>query len=71
MVKVKEAGRLKEVYHELKQFRGEIIAEAFIGGGEYTCGILNGRALPSVAALASFFLKTGKLGYHRGLHGLN
>ena len=62
VVKVKEAGRLKEVYHELKQFRGEIIAEAFIGGGEYTCGILNGRALPSVRIIPAteFYDKEAK-----------
>ncbi|WP_274585732.1 D-alanine--D-alanine ligase [Neisseria leonii] len=48
VVKVKETGRLKSVYADLKQFKGEIIAERFIGGGEYTCAVLNGRALPSV-----------------------
>ena len=48
VVKVKEAGRLPAVYAELKQYQGEIIAEAFIGGGEYTCAVLNGKALPSI-----------------------
>lgn len=48
VVKVKEAGRLKDVYRDLKQYKGEIIAEKFIGGGEYTCGIIGGRALPAV-----------------------
>ena len=48
VVKVKERGRLKDVYRELKQYKGEIIAEKFIGGGEYTCGIIGGRALPAV-----------------------
>ena len=46
--KVKEAGQLPAVYAELKQYQGEIIAEAFIGGGEYTCAVLNGKALPSI-----------------------
>ena len=48
VVKVKEKGRLKAVYEELKHMDGEIIAERFIGGGEYTCPVLNGKALPSV-----------------------
>ena len=48
VVKVKEAGQLPTVYAELKQYQGEIIAEAFIGGGEYTCAVLNGKALPSI-----------------------
>ena len=48
VVKVKEEGRLKDVYRDLKQYKGEIIAEKFIGGGEYTCGIIGGRALPAV-----------------------
>ena len=48
VVKVKERDRLKDVYRELKQYKGEIIAEKFIGGGEYTCGIIGGKALPTV-----------------------
>ena len=48
VVKVKERGHLKDVYRELKQYKGEIIAEKFIGGGEYTCGIIGGKALPTV-----------------------
>ncbi|WP_416191382.1 D-alanine--D-alanine ligase [Neisseria sp. CCUG12390] len=48
VVKVKEAGRLKTVYGELKHLQGEIIAERFIGGGEYSCPVLGSRALPSI-----------------------
>ncbi|STZ76892.1 D-alanine--D-alanine ligase [Bergeriella denitrificans] len=48
VVKVKEAGRLKSVYEELKHLQGEIIAERFIGGGEYSCPVLGGRGLPSI-----------------------
>lgn len=48
VVKVKEAGRLKTVYEELKHLQGEIIAERFIGGGEYSCPVLGGRGLPSI-----------------------
>lgn len=53
VVKVKEAGRLKAVYEELKHLQGEIIAERFVGGGEYTCPILHGRGLPSIRIIPS------------------
>ena len=48
VVKVSEAGKLADVYQELKQYRGDVIAEAFIGGGEYTCGILGETGLPCI-----------------------
>ncbi len=48
VVKVKEAGSLKSVYDQLKHMRGEIIAERFIGGGEYSCSVLNNQGLPSI-----------------------
>ena len=48
MVKVKEAGSLKAAYQSVKHLHGEILAERFIGGGEYTCAVLNGQALPSI-----------------------
>ncbi|UOO82178.1 D-alanine--D-alanine ligase [Uruburuella testudinis] len=48
VVKVKEAGRLKAAYQSIKHLHGEILAERFIGGGEYTCAVLNGQALPSI-----------------------
>ncbi|QEY23685.1 D-alanine--D-alanine ligase [Neisseria animalis] len=48
VVKVKEAGRLQTVYQELKHLQGEIIAERFVGGGEYSCPVLCGHALPSI-----------------------
>lgn len=62
VVKVKEAGRLKDVYRELKQYKGEIIAEKFIGGGEYTCGIIGGHALPAVRIIPAteFYDKEAK-----------
>lgn len=46
--KIKEAGRLKAVYEKLKYLQGEIIAERFIGGGEYSCPVLGNRGLPSI-----------------------
>ncbi len=48
VTKVKESGQLKGVYESLKQYKGVIIAEQFIGGGEFTCGILGETALPSI-----------------------
>ncbi|MDO5639454.1 MAG: D-alanine--D-alanine ligase [Neisseria sp.] len=48
VVKVKEAGALKAAYESVKHLHGEILAERFIGGGEYTCAVLNDRALPSI-----------------------
>lgn len=47
VVKVKEKGSLKSVYEELKHLQGEIIAERFIGGGEYSCPVLNGKGCPA------------------------
>lgn len=48
VVKMKEAGRLKEVFRSLCHFRGEILAERFIGGGEYSCPVINGEGYPSI-----------------------
>ena len=48
VVKVKEAGSLKAAYQSVKHLHGEILAERFIGGGEYTCAVLNGQALLSI-----------------------
>lgn len=65
VVKVKEKGRLKNVYAELKQFKGEIIAERFIGGGEYTCAVLNGRALPSIRIIPATEFYDAQAKYQR------
>lgn len=48
VVKVKETGSLQAAYQSVKHLHGEILAERFIGGGEYTCAVLNGQALPSI-----------------------
>ncbi|WP_107875107.1 D-alanine--D-alanine ligase [Neisseria weaveri] len=48
VVKVKEPGRLKAVYEELKHLQGEVIAERFVGGGEYSCPVLHGKGMPSI-----------------------
>lgn len=48
--KVKQAGELAQVYRSLRDqhLHGEILAEKFMSGGEYTCGVLNGEALPTI-----------------------
>lgn len=48
--KVKQTGELKQKYKQLRdeKMHGEILAEQFISGGEYACGVLGGRALPSI-----------------------
>ncbi|MDF7676702.1 D-alanine--D-alanine ligase [Neisseriaceae bacterium ESL0693] len=46
--KIKQPGQLAEAYQRLKHFQGEILVEKAIMGGEYTCGILGERVLPSI-----------------------
>jgi D-alanine-D-alanine ligase len=46
--KVKQAGDLMAAYHLAKQSDPLVIAEQFVGGGEYTVGILGETALPIV-----------------------
>lgn len=46
--KVKQVGELKAAYEEAAKHDKLVIAERFIGGGEYTAAILNGRALPVI-----------------------
>ena len=48
--KVKQAGELAQVYRQLREqkLHGEILAEQFVSGGEYTCGVLNGEPTPTV-----------------------
>ncbi len=48
VVMIKEKGELAKVYPTLKQYRGEILAEKAISGGEYACAIIGNRALPTI-----------------------
>ncbi|MBI0165534.1 MULTISPECIES: D-alanine--D-alanine ligase [Snodgrassella] len=48
VVKIRQTGELVQVYQQLKQYHGEILAERAIEGGEYTCGILGEQVLPSI-----------------------
>ena len=46
--KVKQAGELKAAYELAAKSDPRVIAEQFVGGGEYTVGILGNKALPIV-----------------------
>ncbi|MCV2503111.1 MAG: D-alanine--D-alanine ligase, partial [Neisseriaceae bacterium] len=46
--KIKNKAELLEVYKELSKQYSAIIAEAFLSGGEFSCPIIGGEALPVV-----------------------
>jgi len=46
--KVKEPGGLRAAYEQAARFDSCVIAEKFLGGGEFTVGILAGQALPVI-----------------------
>lgn len=48
--KVKSVGELQQKYQELRDqhMHGEILAEKFMSGGEYTCGVIFRQALPTI-----------------------
>jgi D-alanine-D-alanine ligase len=46
--KVKAAGGLRAAFYEATKYDALVIAESFIGGGEYTVGILGDQALPVI-----------------------
>ncbi|MDO4434424.1 MAG: D-alanine--D-alanine ligase [Alysiella sp.] len=48
--KIKQAGELQQKFNELRvqNLHGEILAEQFMSGGEYTCGVFNRQAMPSI-----------------------
>ncbi len=46
--KVKQAGSLRAAYEEAAKYDALVIAEQYIGGGEYTVGILGDTALPVI-----------------------
>ncbi|WP_038319847.1 D-alanine--D-alanine ligase [Kingella kingae] len=50
VVKVKQAGDLATEYAKLRDMglHGVILAEQFMSGGEYTCGVFNRQALPTI-----------------------
>lgn len=48
--KIKTVGELQQKYQELRDqhMHGEIMAEKFMSGGEYTCGVIYRKAFPSI-----------------------
>lgn len=48
VTKVKAPGQIREAYREARKYDTLVLAERFIGGGEYTCAVLGDRALPSI-----------------------
>lgn len=46
--KVKQAGELRAAYELAARFDSCVIAEQFLGGGEFTVGIIAGQALPVI-----------------------
>ncbi len=48
VIKVKKVEDLPAAYAEAAQHDKVVIAESFMGGGEYTVAILNGKALPAI-----------------------
>ena len=46
--KVKQAGALRAAYELAARFDSCVIAEKYLGGGEFTVGILTGQALPVI-----------------------
>ncbi|WP_018151930.1 D-alanine--D-alanine ligase [Leeia oryzae] len=48
VTKVKQAGELKAAYEAARQYDPIVIAETFIGGGEYTASVLGNTVLPFV-----------------------
>ncbi len=45
---VKQPGELEAAYHEAAKYDSLVLAEKYLGGGEFTVAILNGEALPPV-----------------------
>jgi D-alanine-D-alanine ligase len=48
ITKVKHESDLRAAYHEAAKYDRLVIAERFVGGGEYTASILGGQALPVI-----------------------
>ncbi|WP_275661637.1 D-alanine--D-alanine ligase [Laribacter hongkongensis] len=48
VTKVRKAGELAQAYAEARKFDPLVLAEQFVGGGEYTVALLEGRALPAI-----------------------
>lgn len=49
--KAKTVAELETAYHEARRYDPIVLAERFIGGGEYTCAIVGDQALPTIRIL--------------------
>ncbi|AOZ51295.1 D-alanine--D-alanine ligase [Chromobacterium vaccinii] len=48
VTKVKAAGELRAAFEEARKYDDVVIAEQFIGGGEYTCAVIGDQAYPTI-----------------------
>ncbi|VEB45747.1 D-alanine--D-alanine ligase B [Chromobacterium violaceum] len=48
MTKVKQPGELRAAFEEARKYDKVVIAEQFIGGGEYTCAVIGETAYPTI-----------------------
>ncbi|MEN3811615.1 D-alanine--D-alanine ligase [Chromobacterium piscinae] len=48
VTKVKVAGELRAAFEEARKYDAVVIAEQFIGGGEYTCAVIGDKAYPTI-----------------------
>lgn len=63
--KISQTGQLAQAYQRLKKYQGEVLVEKAITGGEYTCGILGNRALPSIRIQPATDFYDFEAKYHR------
>jgi D-alanine-D-alanine ligase len=48
VTKVKQPGELQAAFEEARQYDPLVLAERFVGGGEYTCAVIDGQAYPTI-----------------------
>jgi D-alanine-D-alanine ligase len=48
VTKVKAPGELAAAFAEARRYDSLVIAERYVGGGEYTCAVIGERALPTI-----------------------
>ncbi|MBP4051556.1 D-alanine--D-alanine ligase [Chromobacterium violaceum] len=48
VTKVKQPGELRAAFEEARRYDEVVIAEQFIGGGEYTCAVIGETAYPTI-----------------------
>jgi D-alanine-D-alanine ligase len=48
VTKVKQPGELQAAFEEARKYDPLVLAERFVGGGEYTCAVIDGQAYPTI-----------------------